>query len=139
MEAQIKIDKKTQAKLNGLNAKIQAILQEKLTVIRTLARRQGIVAEKLEDLKSKSGLPFAIETGRSGYIGAAVKKNVSLGAHVFVDIAEVAYFCPGCGWVKGSPKSTKYNDIGPLSGSAGINYHCKICEAFVGKEVHVRS
>lgn len=44
------------------------------------------------------------------------------------------YWCDTChGWILTEPKSKTYNDIGCLSGSAGIELVCHNCNKIVGR------
>jgi hypothetical protein len=55
-------------------------------------------------------------------------------------IADSAYFCNmGCNWVLGVPETGNYDDIGFLSGSAGVNFYCKICGMHIGQKIYKRS
>jgi predicted SprT family Zn-dependent metalloprotease len=49
-------------------------------------------------------------------------------------VVTMAYDCPTCkGVVLGKPEGRHYDDIGCLSGSSGVNYHCKICDEVIGE------
>jgi len=99
-----------------------------------VARKKGIIAEKLEDLKSSCGDPFKEkERDSTRDYRKAMAGDV-----------EAAYFCPtahieGCGWVKGFPNSERYNDIGCLSGSAGTRFYCQICGKLIAEHQFMRS
>jgi hypothetical protein len=144
----LKLGKKEQAEMAALNAKMGELSAKKLDLIRDSARRQGLIADKLQDLKSESGNPFIEEKPRSkGFGGEGYRIAVVKGK--FGNAEEAAYLCEemysfgkdssGCGWVRGNPRTENYDDIGVLSGSAGVNYYCKICGRLIGRDVHVRS
>jgi len=110
--------------------------------LRKIAAEKGIIAPTLEELKSKSGKPFIEEElkGRTkGDYKRALIEDSIMGR---VRTIETAYFCQfrlaqflkeedkdGCGWVKGRPVEKPY----PLSGSAGIKYHCRVCDKEIGE------
>jgi hypothetical protein len=104
--------------------------KQKLQKIRELAWKKGVAALKLEDLKSNCGVPFTERDLYFGYkIGAAMNE--------LTQEPELAYLCTSqynpepdsdtCGWVKGEPRQANYDNIGPLSGSAGARFYCRIC------------
>ncbi len=103
----------------------------RLKKVRDFARQKGETALKLEDLKSESGKPFIRDR-------ESVRHWKSATADVNRCQDESAYLCCSeytvednnpntCGWVKGEPKGEKFDNIGPLSGSSGRNYYCRIC------------
>src|SRR4030042_5918068 len=116
---------------------------KKILYLREAARKKGITAERLEDLKSESGRPFVEEKSRGdcwghNYRKAVVTEKKSFGLHT----VETAYLCrgmyskedpDGCGWVIGSPIEKKYDEISILSGSRGIRYYCRICGKQIGE------
>ena len=109
----------------------------RIKILRGAAIRGGLAAENLNNLKSKSGAPFVEDE---------VWNEYKL-AFTFMDrredsfITEFAYLCASkyeltqgkdfkknsCGWGKGEPKEKKYNNLGPMSGSAGERVYCMIC------------
>ncbi len=120
--------------LSAIESKMAVLRGEKLIRLRKIAWAKGIAAKKLKDLKSRSGEPF-VSQGKTSYDDCkrAIAKGRGGGF-------EYAYFCAtgftnriGCGWVKGVPDSRNYNNIGPLSGSAGEKSYCKICGMQIGK------
>ncbi len=127
---------------SGFDSAAFAIQRKKILYLREVARKKGITAEKLEDLKSESGKPF-VEEKRKGHWGhdyrrAVVTEDKSFGPH----IAETAYLCQGiyskedpdsCGWVIGDPIEEKYDEIEVLSGSRGTRYYCGICGKQIGE------
>jgi hypothetical protein len=145
---QLKLNKKEQAEMVVLNTEAETIAQRRLDIVRGAARRLGIIADKMEDLKSESGNPFVedrsriIGLGENGYRAAVVRGYLG-------SVEEAAYLCEemyssggggsGCRWVKGNPQTENYDNIGALSGSAGVNYYCKICGQLIGRDVNVRS
>lgn len=132
---ELKFDKNLRNELGIIESQIAALQFEKKALLRKVAQKQGLSAEKLEDLESECGEPFIAE------------KNINLKsfdrASAGKEDRETAYFCgrslfhdkvmEGCGWVKGEPNTNSYNDIGPLSGSAGTVYYCRICGDEVGR------
>lgn len=119
-------------KMKGVISKMQ---QEKLKMKRAAAQRQGLIAQKLKDLKSDSTKPFVKE-----------KKKLSLDNFQRATVSEdglnldAAYLCQitvskqkniGCGWVKGIPQSKPidYTKCEPR----GQKYHCKICNRLIGE------
>jgi hypothetical protein len=116
--------------------KVNILHAEKLVRLREMARLHGITAEKLTDLKSRSGEPFIV-TGKDHYEDYRKACTSRQGEVEF----EYAYLCAspffqqdvGCGWVRGVPKADSYDHIGLLSGSAGVTFRCWICNAEVGK------
>lgn len=111
-------------------------------ILLDILRKDGVIAEKLEDLKSKNGAPF-VEITDMGMIYRY--RNARSGN--FRDLsAEAAYYCEsnferiarqtkdfswgsyhGCGWVKGSPREEKYNEISFMTGAEGVRFHCCLC------------
>lgn len=103
--------------------------------LKELARRQGLAAMKLEDLKSKSGQPFVEDDQKKTYLSYRTASTQE-------SEYEVAYLCRSryfddsqsrCGWVKGKPREAKYDDIGFLCGSSGYRQFCKICGEQIGE------
>jgi hypothetical protein len=105
---------------------------------REIARAAGLCAENLADLKSNVGVPFVEkEKPHRGHFRTAVAaKNAGRLPRLHW---EPAYFCPGCGWVRGVPNSSSYNAIRPMAGSSGEEFKCKICGTVVGEEIMVQS
>jgi hypothetical protein len=145
-------EKKTMA---GFEAQISVICQQKLSFLREAARKKGITAATLDDLKSKSGEPFVEEKekktwGREYRLATVTEDSPITGKSM---VTETAYFCcdmfsvfskenensDGCGWVKGQPIQKAYDDIGVLSGSAGYNIFCKICGKLIAQHKIVMS
>jgi len=144
--------------LNLIDAQITNLQAEKKFLKRKAARKSGLTAEKLENLKSESGLLF-IEDEYEKYSQTLKKeppdktrervfpychgyeqkkiKTASTTKHR----KETAYFCgtgfpenaDGCGWVIGAPNSEEFNTLATLSGSVGVNHYCHICGNKVGE------
>jgi len=145
-------EKQELARFNSQLSKIQG---DKITYLREIARRKGITASTLKELKSKSGKPFVeVKSKRTfgqDYRTAAVKGEVPAELkklNLPMQIRETAYLChemyskkktDSCGWVKGNPIARSYDDIGILSGSAGTQFYCKICNKMIGDHVTIRS
>lgn len=117
---------------------------------RKVARERGFTALRLEELGSRSGEPYQMlpEGKRSVFAEA----QAGIGEHAYLcmfqpDVYE-SLLEPNehidlerdlCGWVKGFPKAEAYDDIGALSGSAGIQYHCKVCGMYLGHDAYTHS
>lgn len=123
--------------LRDLNVEAQKIERKRLTLLRDRARERGYIASDLADLRSTDGRPFVEGHGHGDLRMATVEGEVPL-------MGERAYWCghesfsrekvEGCGWVLGLPRESAYDDIGMLSGSAGSEYHCKLCSSYLGRE-----
>jgi hypothetical protein len=104
--------------------------------------RERRSAEKLEDLVSKSGMPYHEIEGSLKKTGfrekikcAKTDFEIIPGTH-----QEIAYWCSvEKRWVQGAPSGEEYDDIGVLSGSAGLSLFCRSCGQEIGKEVRLRS
>ena len=128
-----------------LQVQIVAAQLERIACLREFARAHGFMTTTLEDLRSACGEPF-IEDPTSKqykiYRRATARKKPSAAAGKFpMSAVEEAYFCvsmyslsdAGCGWVKGVPAGRLFDNIGPLSGSAGTRYFCKVCNQQIGE------
>lgn len=130
--------------LAGLDVEIASIQHKKILLLRKAARESGLTAPSLEELRSKSGKPFQELKRHSDYSyrKAVVRRNTK----PVNFIEESAYLCQPmyaemmpkgmieeCDWVKGNPAREVYDNIGPLSGSAGTEYYCKICGTLIGR------
>jgi hypothetical protein len=103
---------------------------QRVKKMRELAWKKGAAALKLEDLKPKCGVPFGLGRPHCGYQRAQAFTLESIEP-------EMAYLCTSqynpepdsdtCGWVKGEPRQSNYDNLGPLSGSAGARFYCRIC------------
>lgn len=123
-------------KLGALDRQIAIAEQQKLALIREIARRNGVSVATLGDFKSENGEPFTEEslgTRIHGLRTAVIMKETVTGRFGPV---EEAYLCrpmyPGdgsdsCGWVRGKPIERGYDNIGLLAGSAGVRFFCRIC------------
>lgn len=119
-------------KKKGVISKMQ---QEKLRMKRAAAQRQGLIAQKLQDLRSKSKKPFVKEKKKvlpGGFQRAIVSEDGL--------IIKEAYLCQitvfkkkniGCGWVKGIPQSKSIDYTKREPGKQ--EYHCKICNRLIGE------
>ena len=139
------LDEEEEKIITSFDSRIIAIKGERTLYLRKIAREKGITASSLEELKHENGELFEEkEKEERGMYRKAVSLNTSLekALHIspFLCIAETAYLChsmysddeDSCGWVKGDPIEEKYNNIGPLSGSAGVRFHCRICGKVIG-------
>ncbi len=137
------LDEKEKETLVAFDLEMLAIQKKKIAYLREIAREKGITASNLEDLKSESGESFREEKSDNRTWGHEYRSAVVLRAPGgSPHIAEMAYLChspylkddpDSCGWVKGIPVEKEYNDIGFLSGSAGVRYYCKICGKQIGE------
>lgn len=131
----LELNEAERQRLNAFDFGVVVSQLAKTHHLRELARAKGLAAMNLEDLKSKSGKPF-IEDDRQNthrdYRTARTQEKEY----------EIAYLCccmyfddskKGCGWVKGKPQETNYDEIGPMSGSAGFRQFCKICGTKIGE------
>ena len=130
---------KFEVPIANLSARIQWHLARRLRYLRQIAREKGIIAKKLKDLKTEDGYSFEESSPRKlDYRRIRQARAVGLPERLqrypFLYPRYKAYFCDqGCSWVRGVPGEKKYDDIGPLCGSAGIEYHCVICEGYLGQ------
>lgn len=122
----------------GFDRAIDRIQRQKILRLRELAWRKGAAALKLENLKSESGEPFIKEEGYFCFQKAIAGNKTHC--------VEFAYLCSSmydnakiCGWVKGKPTRKPYDDIGPMCGSAGVRYYCRICGNLLALEIIVNS
>ena len=125
--------------LGSLNLHVSATKKRQVALIREAAKREGVIAQNLEDLKSQKGEPFREEKSVGLQWGHACQKAFA-GSGMAM---EEAYLCKGmysketdadgCGWVKGTPIEKKYDDIGILSGSRGTRCYCRICLNLIGE------
>lgn len=116
--------------------KYQTALSYKINSIIKILKNDGVIAENLFELKSKSGKLFVIIDNDPYCMATAHNKDDAPRYKLLTD--ERAYLCKnvlgdGCGWVKGIPLQEKYNDIGVLCGSAGYIYKCQICGRQIGE------
>jgi len=124
-EIEKKMNEKLVKKKRG--EEIQRIMEESLkpskpsprvVKIRERAREEGIIADKLQDLKDEDGNPF---TEDSEY-----------------------YWCysfssgHGCGFVKGSPIKERFSNLCFLGGSTGWDFHCRVCWQKIGSRTTSR-
>lgn len=119
----------------------------RIDLLRRWARRLGYSADTPELLRSERGLEFREDDGgargrfpvRYAYEKESERRFGS----------EAAYWCGydplfsgvivGCGWVKGEPLAESYNNLGPLSGSAGVEYRCRVCRELIGRDEQILS
>lgn len=96
------------------------------------ARTEGKCFEKLEDIPPVAGHKHTFEK-RDSHTGVEAYRCLEKGCF------EGAYRCELCGYVPGEPSERPYDDMGPLCGSKGIDYLCKVCGTHLGTEVHMQS
>lgn len=101
-------------------------------------------ARNLEDLVSPSGMPYHEITDkprREHPRTARTDFNLLAGSpHGHTHYSEFAFFCEHEGlWIQGAPSAAPYDNLGPLSGSAGWNLSCRICGRDIGRLVEKRS
>lgn len=109
----------------------QIALENLSKAVSKLAKEKGLVFESLEEL-AKAEYPnygFKEEDGKHYIIFEAG------GEEVKIQLMENFYYhkCPNCGYVPGPSIKSKYNELGPLSGSAGDIYSCKVCHKEIEK------
>ena len=126
--------------LAGFDQKIGELQRQKELKLRKLARQKGISALKLEDLESECGQPFVEEKEHSIYRRAMARDKTDSLRFESAYLCASRYEAPSrtgnkdtCGWVKGEPREERYDSIGPLCGSAGIRFYCRICGKMVGE------
>ena len=138
--------------LKGLKALNQAASEaenKRDEYLMAKAREYGLAAEKLEDLRSERGLTFSEVEHRDYMSLHQARENTDPTDRKARYNQEWAYYCGFedlsggmtlcCGWVRGYPRSESYDDIGCLSGSAGMRYYCQICGHLVGERQNVVS
>jgi len=103
------------------------------------AKKEGRISDRLADIvcdEHGRGVFRADEKPHSllfsqGYAAyecrSCIKEN---------KIPSKAYHCKICGYVKGEPTDSRYNDIGILSGSEGVRHICRECGGEVGRTVY---
>jgi hypothetical protein len=138
---QIEWPEEVQAKLKDARQREAQAREDRLRIMREEGRRFGFMADNLEDLRSSGGKPFIREESR---IRGMPTMAYEEGKDDF--LAESAYLCAGshtgepfCGWVRGVPEETPYDDIGVLSGSAGTRFTCPVCNAQIGEHQEIVS
>lgn len=136
-----------------LNARDTA---EQLKLLRDSLEECGLIARELKNLKPDlDGSIKLLAKGQAHYQerevgewGFTTPHEELKTAYVLVEGVRVAsaYLCHpigsshgGCGWVKGEPRKSEYNEIGPLSGSAGFDYYCVICGLLIARLAHTAS
>lgn len=130
-------------KLDDLYSERAKIDSQILAETVRLVREKGLAFESLEDLVARH--PGA-QVVRDGFIkesysikspGQGLAKYSLNGVKVKVKDGEKviteAYDCDNCGIVLGEYLSKPYDDHGPLCGSEGNEYSCKICGARLGR------
>lgn len=103
------------------------------------AKAEGRVVEKVSDLKCDvHGASKFVENVKrvewrevKFYFCEECKKEGWM--HVMVRKNSAAYVCPDCGIVVGIIKERRYDDIGFLCGSAGVEYYCDVCGYTLGR------
>lgn len=148
------LDEKEQQGLIVFDAQLSEIQRKKVLYLREIAKRKGLTAPTLEELKSKNGEPFvevkSTRTSGRDYREAAAKKEIKFPGikSKRFELEEQAYLChdmfskkdtDSCGWVRGAPVEREYDNIGFLSGSAGVRFYCKICGKMIGEHKTVMS
>jgi hypothetical protein len=131
----LKLNKEELSEMAAINSEGEILVQKRLILVRSAAKRQDLIAERLKDLKSQTGGKFIAQKRKERpykEIRTAIVRENSI-------IVDNAYFCMGCNWVLGVPRTEDYDNIGFLSGSAGVNFYCKICGMKIGRFVTIRS
>jgi hypothetical protein len=111
-----------QAKLNEIAGKISQLQHEATQLTKEFARKGGIIAADLHDLKAADGSSFAESKTDPGTAKAADGGQAYLCAGFHGHNPD-----EGCGWVKGLPRRQEYQDFSICSGSAGYQLFCVIC------------
>jgi hypothetical protein len=137
--------KEVEEGLKEFNRKVSLLNSERLEFLREKARERGYTASSLDDLRSSKGTKFIEEI--ESYPRDLKMAREEDAANIWD--AERAYWCgfdgfgsgatEGCGWVLGLPKQSSYNNLGPLSGSAGEEYHCKLCSSYLARDESIVS
>lgn len=93
-------------------------------------------AVTLEELQSPSGRPYQEDVSSSSRPHARPRYARTDFEIIPGYQEEVAYWCEGEHlWIQGAPAGDEYNDIGPLSGSAGLVLICRSCGYEIGRQV----
>ena len=102
------------------------------------AKQKGLIVNLIDDLvceKHPNSKFEGIEIG-GAIINPEIKKYVCKDCKYEGHPHTQAYDCPECGIVKGEYTSSPYDNLGPLSGTAGLNYNCRLCGAFLYQTTH---
>lgn len=128
-------------RLFQIDARILALQEEKRAILRENAREQGKLADSPEELfPDKENLVFVIPEVEEGKIRRAFGYHPENAEELDRIPRARAHFCEECeGWIKGEPLQTKYDEIGPLCGSRGFRYFCRVCDSMIAEVVTVRS
>lgn len=135
----LQLNDEDRSELGSIDAMVILAQCQRAKVLRKRAQEQGLIATTLEDLRSKSGKPFVEDDKKKTY------RNYRT-AQTQEDEYEIAYLCQprfigedgptegsGCGWVKGEPIESRYDDLGFMCGSKGYRQYCKICGDQIGE------
>lgn len=144
---QVKWPKEVEKAILELNQAVGKAEEQKINYLRAKAIELGFAATELKDLRSEKGRSFEEREKVPHRWGELRKAHEVLESGEDTYKQEWAYFCGftdsfgkqekihiGCGWVRGWPKDQEYDDIGVLSGSAGIRFSCQICGMKVGED-----
>lgn len=118
--------------LKVVDEKLNRLIQDRRELIKKFAKKSGVVAQKISDLKSAKGKPFTITKDNPGVAKSADGERAYLCAGFHNQEPE-----KGCGWVKGSPIKREYDSIRALSGSAGYKHYCYLCNTEI-REIQLR-
>jgi hypothetical protein len=112
-----------------------------------LAREKGLAFESIEELVARHPNAQIIKDGLIGesfswkYPGQHLATYALKGVKMNVKDKEVdvdgAYDCDNCGIVLGNYLSRKYDDHGPLCGSKGEEFSCRICGSSLGRHAWI--
>lgn len=115
---------KENSELGEVNRQISLLLIKRMELIKKWGVEKGQIAQKLDDLKSKDGKPFKMDS-----------HNITKAA---TETGEEAYLCEslsnreGCGWVIGRPEEESSGADGPISMSGKTEY-CIVCGQILNK------
>lgn len=90
--------------------------RERLQLLRAELTNRQISVEKLEELSAADGEKFTL-----------TDPSKQPGIYAKAANGEEAYHCPGCGWVKGAPETSKHKQDGEVV----VTTTCFYCEGIV--------
>jgi len=93
-----------------------------------LALESGFVVKRVRDMVSERGDSEFVRREESRM---QVYRNKQLEEYVHCDVCKL--------YVRGEPREQRYNELGPLCGSAGTRYYCNFCNNQIGDDVKVCS
>lgn len=133
--------------LGKLNGELERAVEEVEKVVRPL-RREKIdpverkIIKKKQDLAVGVGLAVRRIKDMLGRMGDnSFKKKFKNGMKVYENNKGDEYTrCDVCElYIEGTLPSKSINDVGPLCGGIGEEYHCPICKTYLGRQDFMRS